>query len=407
MSTDAPTSEPTDRIVIVGASLAGGTAALTLRERGYAGEILLIGAEEYLPYERPPLSKAILLGEADEPDWVASAEDWLAKEISVLTGTRVTAIDLAAKTVTAGGTDHGYTKLLLATGSTARRLDIPGFSLPGILTLRTLDDALLLRSLLTEGRRVVVVGAGWIGCEVAAAARSHGSVVTMIEMGPQPLAAVLGETIGASFAALHREHGVDLRLGVGVTEFLGETAFTGVRLSDGSTVEADIAVVGAGAVPNLDLARDAGLELAGGGVAVDETLRTSDPHVYAVGDIAAETHPRYPGRLRVEHWDTAKNQGAHVAANLLGDSDPYTVAPFFFTDQYDLGCEYRGHADPAADDLVVSGDLDAREYTAVWVRDGLVIGALNVNQWDDGDALQALVDGATTRSVEDLRAGRF
>jgi NADPH-dependent 2,4-dienoyl-CoA reductase/sulfur reductase-like enzyme len=404
MSTD---SQTTDRIVIVGASLAGGTAALTLRERGYAGEILLIGAEEHLPYERPPLSKALLLGEADEPDWVATAEDWEAKEITLLLGTRVTGLDLAARTVTAGGTSYAYTTLLLATGSTARRLDTPGFSLPGVLTLRTLDDARLLRSLLTEGRKVVVVGAGWIGCEVAAAARSHGAVVTMIEMGPQPLAAVLGETVGASFGALHREHGVDLRLGVGVTEFVGETGLTGVRLADGTVVEADIAVVGAGAVPALELAADAGLELDGGGVAVDAVLRTSDPQVFAVGDIAAQAHPHYDGRLRVEHWDTAKNQGAHVAANLLGDSDPYTVRPFFFSDQYDVGCEYRGHADPQTDELVVSGDLDAREYTAVWLRDGVVTAALNVNQWDDGDALQALVDGAKTVSRDDLAAGTF
>jgi NADPH-dependent 2,4-dienoyl-CoA reductase/sulfur reductase-like enzyme len=354
--------------------------------------VLLIGAEEHLPYERPPLSKALMLGERDEPDWVQEADYYATHDIGLLTGTVATAIDRKRRVVTAGGEEYPYDKLLLATGSTPRRLGMPGVDLDGVVTLRTWDDALALRKRLVEGAHVVIVGAGWIGCEVAAAARHHGASVTVVEPLSQPLVRVVGEQVGGAFADLHREHGVDLRLGAGVTGLAGDGNVESVRLTDGSSLPAETVVVGVGVKPNVELAEAARLDLADQGIAVNAALQTSDPDIYAVGDIAAHDHPHYQSRVRVEHWAAAKDQGAHVAGNLLGADDPYELRPFFFSDQYDLGCEYRGLADPDRDELVVRGDLASREFTAFWLRDGGVVAAMNVNQWDDGDTLQALVD---------------
>ena len=390
------------RIVIIGASLAGASAALALREQGFQGEVLLIGAEDHRPYERPPLSKAILLGDADEPDWVADAEAYAAKDITLLSGTVATAIDRRRKVVIAGTAEHSYDKLLIATGSSPRLIDVPGTELVGILTLRTLDDSLILRSRLVAGAQVAIVGAGWIGCEVADAARKHEASVIMIEPLPQPLLKVVGEQVGGAFADLHREHGVDLRLGTQVIGFGGDGAVSSVQLGGGVSVPADVVVVGVGAEPNLTLADAAGLELSDGGIAVDAALQSSDPDIYAAGDVAAHAHPHYAQRVRVEHWDNAKEQGKHVAANLLGAAEPYEKRPFFFSDQYDLGCEYRGLADPANDRLVIRGDLTAKDFTAFWLRDGAVAAAMNVNQWDDGDALQELVDSGRTVSEKEL-----
>jgi len=380
------------RIVIVGASLGGASAAVGLRERGFEGEVLLIGAEEHLPYERPPLSKALMLGERDEPDWVQDADYYAAHDIGLLTGTVATAIDRQRGVVMAGGDEHPYDRLLLATGSSPRRLRTPGADLDGVVTLRTWDDALALRKRLVESPHIVIVGAGWIGCEVAAAARHHGASVTVVEPLSQPLVRVVGEQVGAAFADLHRDHGVDLRLGAEVAGISGGGRVESVKLNGGSSLPAETVVVGVGVKPNVELAEAAGLDLADSGIAVNAALQSSDPDIYAVGDIAAHDHPHYEGRVRVEHWAAAKDQGVHVAGNLLGADDPYELRPFFFSDQYDLGCEYRGLADPARDKLVVRGDLSSREFTAFWLRDGGVVAAMNVNQWDDGDTLQALVD---------------
>jgi NADPH-dependent 2,4-dienoyl-CoA reductase/sulfur reductase-like enzyme len=394
-----PTSSQPSRIVIVGASLAGASAAITLREHGYQGELTLIGEESVLPYERPPLSKAVLLGNTDEPDWVADEATYAEKNITLRRGITATRIDRARKVVVASRTEYPYDKLLIATGSAPRRLDLPGADLDGLLTLRTLEESLALRERFTEGAAIVIVGAGWIGCEAAAAARQHGANVTMIEPRSQPLLPVTGEQVGACFAALHRDHGVDLRLGIGVTGFAGDGAVSSVHIKGHASVPADIVLVGVGAAPNIALADAAGLQLTDGGIAVDATLRSSDPDIYAAGDVAAHDHPKYRHRIRVEHWANAKDQGKHVAANLLGAGEPYLLRPFFFSDQYDLGCEYRGFADPAKDRLVVRGDLASREFTAFWLREGAVAAAMNVNQWDDGDTLQELVD--TGRQVTD------
>jgi 3-phenylpropionate/trans-cinnamate dioxygenase ferredoxin reductase component len=396
--TQSPNAQPS-RIVIIGASLAGGTAAIALRDQGYEGELTLIGEESQLPYERPPLSKALLLGERDEPDWVGDEATYADKAISLRLGTTATRVDRGRKVVVASRHEYPYDKLLIATGSAPRRLDVHGAELDGLLTLRTLEESLALRERFTEGANVVIVGAGWIGCEAAAAARHHGANVTVVEPRSQPLLGVVGEQIGATFAALHRDHGVDLRLNTGVKGFAGDGTASSVLIKGGHSIPADTILIGVGAAPNIALADAAGLKLADGGIAVDATLRSSDPDVYAAGDVAAHDHPKYGRRVRVEHWANAKDQGLHVAGNLLGAEAPYELRPFFFSDQYDLGCEYRGFADPAKDRLVVRGDLASREFTAFWLRDGAVAAAMNVNQWDDSDALQELVD--TGRHVSD------
>jgi 3-phenylpropionate/trans-cinnamate dioxygenase ferredoxin reductase subunit len=401
--TQSPTSQPS-RIVVIGAALTGASAAVALRDQGYQGELTVIGEESQLPYERPPLSKAVLIGNTDEPDWVADEAAYKAKDISLKLGTTATRIDRSRKIVVASRTEYPYDKLLIATGCGSRRLDLPGADLEGLLTLRTLEESHALRERFTEGARIVIVGGGWIGCEAASAARQRGANVIMIEPSSQPLLQVVGEQIGATFATLHRDHGVDLRLGLGVTGFAGDGAVSSVHVKGHASVPADVVLIAVGAAPNIALADVAGLKLASGGIAVDATLRTSDPDIYAAGDVAAHDHPKYPHRVRVEHWANAKDQGTHVARNLLGAEEPYVLRPFFFSDQYDLGCEYRGFADPTKDRLVVRGDLKSGEFTAFWLRDGAVAAAMNVNQWDDGDALQELVDSGRRVHDQELLA---
>lgn len=395
------------RIVILGTGLAGASAAGELRAKGFTGEVVLVGKEPHRPYELPALSKGILLGDTRDPDWVHDEDFYAKHDIELRLSTKIREIHLGDRVVIDdAGARQPFDRLLLATGSRPRTLPVPGADLDGVRTLRTLDDSRALLPVLTG--RVVIVGAGWIGCEVAAAARKHGAEVTVVERLPMPLHQVLGDTIAEVFRDLHAQQGVSWRFGVGATEFTGEAGrVTGVRLDDGSEVPADTVLVAIGAVPRVELAHAAGLELSdsvpGGGVDTDATLRTSAPDVYAAGDIAAQFHPRYDRRVRVEHWANAKDQGAHVAGNLLGAAEPYTRSPYFFSDQYDLGMEVRGLANPFRDELVVRGDLGSREFTAFWLRDGAVHAAMNVNMWDDGDALQALVDGQTKVEPKQLR----
>jgi 3-phenylpropionate/trans-cinnamate dioxygenase ferredoxin reductase subunit len=397
------------RVVIVGSGLAGASAAGELRARGFSGEVVLIGKEPHRPYELPPLSKAILLGDATEPDWVHDEDFYTKNDIDLRLSTHIREVRLGDHAVIDdSGASEPFDRLLLATGSRPRRLDLPGSDLAGVRTLRTLDDSRTLLDALIPGARVVIIGAGWIGCEVAAAARRHEAEVTVVERLPMPLQQVLGDTIGAVFRELHTENGVSFRFGTGLAEFTGDAGrVTGVRLDDGSSLPADLVVVAIGAMPRVELAHAAGLELSdavpGGGVDTDANLRTSAPDVYAAGDIAAHFHPRYDRRVRVEHWANAKDQGTHVAANLLGGTEPYTRSPYFFSDQYDLGMEVRGLANPFRDELVVRGDLTAREFIAFWLRDSSVRAAMNVNLWDDGDTLQALVDNQTKVEPKQLR----
>jgi 3-phenylpropionate/trans-cinnamate dioxygenase ferredoxin reductase subunit len=401
------------RIVILGSGLAGASAAGELRDKGFSGEVVVIGKEQHRPYELPALSKGILLGDAEEPDWVHDEDFYTKNNIDLRLSTVATELHLGERVVVdESGTRHPYDRLLLATGSRPRMIPVPGTDLDGVRTLRTLDDSRALLAALSGGGRVVIVGAGWIGCEVAAAARKHGADVTVVERLPLPLHQVLGDTIAAVFRDMHTQHGVQWRFGVDLAEVTGEGGrANGVRLADGTTLPADVVVIAVGAVPRVELAHAAGLELSdsvpGGGVDTDAGLRTSAPDVFAAGDIAAHFHPRYDRRVRVEHWANAKDQGKHVAGNLLGAAEPYTASPYFFSDQYDLGMEVRGLANPFRDELVVRGDLESREFIAFWLRAGRVRAAMNVNMWDDGDALQALVDNQTEVEPQRLQDGEL
>ncbi|MBB3040432.1 NAD(P)/FAD-dependent oxidoreductase [Nocardioides soli] len=361
-------------MVVIGAGLAGNAAAEELREQGYDGDVVLLGAEQHLPYDRPPLSKDVLLGHEDvEATGLRDADWYTERAIDVRTGTAASAVDLERRVVVTPGGEIAFDKLLLATGSEPRRLPVTGAP---AAYLRTRDDSAALRAALLEKPRLTVVGGGWIGLEVAAAARAAGCDVTLIEPQAQPLLGVLGERLGSAFADLHRQHGVDLRLG---------TSFDGA-----SPVPADLVLVAVGAAPRLDLAVAAGLDV-DGGVLVDATLRTSHPDVYAAGDIAAHDHPTL-GRLRVEHWDNAIEQGRAAARSMLGADAPYDRVPYFFTDQYDLGVEYVGRVPREhLDSVVVRGDLAARQAVVLWHDAGRVLGGMHLNEWDSIDHLRALV----------------
>jgi 3-phenylpropionate/trans-cinnamate dioxygenase ferredoxin reductase component len=378
--------------VVVGGGLAGAKAVEALRDKGFEGRLVLLAGEDHLPYERPPLSKSYLKTGAGLDDaFVHDAQWYAAHDVEVRTGTVVTAIDRGSRAVvTTEGERIGWDRLLLATGSSPRRLGLPGADLDGVMTLRTIEDSDRIRGVLKAGAQVVLIGGGWIGLEVAAAAREAGATVTVLESLDLPLVRVLGPTVATVFADLHREHGVDLRTGVQVDELLGEDgSVTGVRLGDGSTVPADAVVVGIGAAPNTGLAQDAGLEV-DNGVVADAVGRTSDADIFVVGDVANVEHPFLGRRVRVEHWANALNQPSLVAAAMLDQSGPEAELPYFFTDQYDLGMEYHGLGSPE-DEVVVRGDLQGREFVAFWLRDGVVTAGMNVNVWDVGDAVKSLI----------------
>jgi 3-phenylpropionate/trans-cinnamate dioxygenase ferredoxin reductase component len=386
-------------IVIVGASLAGANAAEELRKEGYTGEVTLVGAEPHPPYERPPLSKGLLLG-TDEPDspLVHPAEWYAEHDVELLTGSTVSELDLDTGHVVLGERRLPYDRLLLATGAQPRRLPLADRSGADVTYLRTLDDSLALKDRL--GEHLLIIGAGWIGLEVAAAARAAGGTVTVVETAPLPLATVLGPELAPLFADLHREHGVDLRLDTTVAAIEHHDGRTSVRLSDGDELSPGLILVGIGAEPDDHLAASAGLAT-DRGVLVDATLRASDPHVYAAGDVANHDHPLH-GRLRVEHWDTAIHQGRHAARSMLGHDEPYTREPYFFTDQYDLGMEYVGHVGPDGyDEVVIRGDVSARVVTALWVRGDRVVAGMHVNDWDAIDPIRAAVGREASDALRD------
>ena len=365
-------------IVVVGAGLAGATAVTAWREGGHDGPLVPLGAESHPPYERPPLSKGYLLGNdpfesafVHEPQWYA------AHDIDLRTGAFVTDLDLGRKSVSLlDGTEIAYDQLLLATGSRPRRLPLADDSGVPTAYLRTVEDSDRIRAAFGPGHRIVIIGAGWIGLEVAAAARTAGTAVTVFEVAELPLLRVLGPRVAQVFADLHRAHGVDLRLA---------TAVTAADLDD-----ADLVVVGVGVAPEVSLAERAGLAVANG-VLVDATLRTSHPDVYAVGDIANHDHPLLRRRVRVEHWDTAIEQAKVAAHNLVGgqEAEAYDRLPYFFTDQYDLGMEYVGYAAADADtEVVVQGDLGAEQWRAYWVSGGVVVAGMHVNEWGAIDEIR-------------------
>jgi 3-phenylpropionate/trans-cinnamate dioxygenase ferredoxin reductase subunit len=389
-----------DGLVIVGASLAGAKAAEGARDGGWAGAIRLAGAEWHLPYERPPLSKGVMQG-SEQPSVARVHDDgfYAGHEIEILLGAAATGIDLADSTVTlARGRRLRFDKLVLATGSTVRRIPVPGAELDGVCYLRSLDDALGLRDLLQPGRRLAVVGASWIGTEVAASARQRGTEVVMVDPLSQPLERVLGPEVGRYFARLHTDHGVKLRFGTGVEAFAGDGRVEAVRLTDGSAVDADAVVVGIGVNPNVDLARSAGLAV-DQGVLVDAHLTTSHPDVFAAGDIAEHHHPVLGARVRVEHWANALNQGLTAGANAAGAGQVYDGIPYFFSDQYDMGMEYSGWA-TGYDRVVFRGDPEDGAFVAFYLSGERVVGGVNVNVWDVNAQVQALVRSAGPADID-------
>ncbi|MFG3392932.1 NAD(P)/FAD-dependent oxidoreductase [Streptomyces parvus] len=400
--------------VIVGAGLAGAKAAETLRAEGFTGRVILIGDERDHPYERPPLSKGYLDGKADRDSVFTHERPWYAgADIELHLGQPVTALDRYAKTVQLGdNTVIHYDKLLLATGSEPRRLDIPGTDLAGVHHLRRLAHADRLRNVLAalgrDNGHLVIAGAGWIGLEVAAAARGYGAEVTVVEAEPTPLHQVIGPELGQIFTELHSSHGVRFHFGARLTEITGQDGMVlTARTDDGEEHPAHDVLAAIGAAPRSALAEAAGLEMAerahGGGIAVDASLRTSDPHIYAAGDVAAAHHPLLGTRLRVEHWANALNGGPAAARAMLGHDVTYDRIPYFFSDQYDLGLEYSGWAPPGSyDEVIIRGDAGKREFIAFWLKDRRILAGMNVNVWDVTETIQELIRARQQHDAEAL-----
>ncbi len=388
--------------VIAGASLAGAKAAETLRGEGFDGEIVLLGSETERPYERPPLSKGYLLGKDSRDSIYVHAAEWYAEHhVDLRQGVTVTAIDRGTATVATSGPggdgEVPYDRLLLATGASPRRLTFPGSDADEVLYLRTVGDSDRLRSAFQRGPRVVVAGAGWIGLETAAAARSADCPVTVLEPQPSALHDQLGPELGAVFAGLHRAHGVEFRFGERAVEFRPGMVIT----SGGAEIPADVLVVGIGAAPNDDLAARAGLEV-GNGVLTDAALRTSDENIFAAGDVANSFNPLLGRRVRVEHWANALNGGAAAARSMLGQPVSYDRVPYFYSDQYELGMECAGLPEPGHyDQVVYRGDPDTLEFVAFWLSRGAVVAGMNVNVWDVNDDIQSLIRAA--RQVDPAR----
>jgi 3-phenylpropionate/trans-cinnamate dioxygenase ferredoxin reductase subunit len=377
--------------VIVGASLAGAKAAEALRDQGFDGRIVLIGDERERPYERPPLTKDYLRGDSPrEKAFVHPDFFYGARDIELVTGTTVTAVDPGRSRITLdSGRELAYDRLLLTTGAEPRRIGAPGAELDGIHYLRTLTDCDALRERLSTGGHVVVIGAGWIGAEFAATARQRGCDVTIIEPASVPLERVLGTEVGTVYADLHREKGVELLCDTGLASFEGQRGVERVVTSDGREIECDFVVVGIGAAPRVGLANDAGL-YTDNGIVVTQALATTHPSIFAAGDVASAWHPFYERHIRVEHWANALNQGPLAAEGMLGRDVAYERLPYFFSDQYDVGMEYSGYATDW-ERVVFRGDPASREFIAFWLSDERVVAGMNVNVWDVNDDIQALI----------------
>jgi 3-phenylpropionate/trans-cinnamate dioxygenase ferredoxin reductase component len=386
--------------VIVGASLAGARAVDTLRQEGFDGRVVLIGAEQERPYERPPLSKDYLRGEAGRDKvYVHEAGFYADHDIELRLGRTAEGLDPANRElVLDDGERLRYDRLLLATGAEPRRLSLPGSELDGIFYLREVGDSDALRARLDRGGSVVVVGAGWIGAEVAASARQRGLDVTVVEPGSVPLERVLGAEVGGVYRDIHSDHGVRMLLGTGVAAFEGAGAVERVRTDDGRELACDLVVVGVGVQPRTGLAARAGIAV-GNGILVDEQLQTAAPGVFAAGDVANAHHPFYGEAIRVEHWANALNQGPAAAGNMLGQAAAYERLPYFFSDQYDVGMEYTGYA-RSWDRVVFRGDPATREFVAFWLVGDRVVAGMNVNVWDVTDPIKRLI---TTRAPVDDR----
>jgi 3-phenylpropionate/trans-cinnamate dioxygenase ferredoxin reductase subunit len=378
-------------IVIIGAGLTGARAAESLRKAGFDGRVTLVGDEPERPYLRPPLSKDYLRSESErEAVFVHPAGFYDENRIDVRPSSSATAIDTVGRRVTLdGGTSLPFDRLLIATGAAPRMLPVPGADLPGVHTFRTIADADRLRAAVADAERIVVVGAGWIGSEVAASLRMLGRRVVVIAPDAVPLERVLGREIGGVYRDLHAERGVELRLGVAVERVVGRDSVEAVETTTGERIPADLVVVGIGVRPRVEIAAAAGLVI-GDGIEVGTTLETSVPGIFAAGDVASAWHPFYEERLRSEHWANARFGGTHAGKTMLGATDPYDRIPYFYSDQYDLGMEYTGHGS-ASDRVVVRGSLADRAFVAFWLRHGRVVAGMNANLWDLAKPIERLI----------------
>jgi 3-phenylpropionate/trans-cinnamate dioxygenase ferredoxin reductase component len=381
--------------------MAGAIATQTLREEGFDGKITLLGQEPNAPYERPPLSKDYLQGKADRDSIFVHPEPWYAEHaVELSLGSTVTSLDPASRTI---GERLSYDKLLLATGSKPRRLDVPGADLDGVYYLRNVEESDWLKIEFAQANRVVIIGAGWIGLETAAAARAAGLDVTLLVSGDLPLQHVLGPEAAPIFDELHRSHGVDLRYRTTAVELTGRHGrVTGVMLSDGTRIDADMIIVGIGAVPRTEIAADAGLKI-DNGIVVDEHLRTSDPDIFAAGDIARTYNPRLGRHIRVEHWANARRQGVVAAKAMLGQDAADVRPSYFFTDQYDLSMAYTGDIGPAGYDRVIfRRHADSDQMIVFWLSEQRVQAGMNINIWDVADDIERLIQSARPINADDL-----
>lgn len=391
--------------VIVGASLAGASAAAALRKEGFDGRIVLIGEEAERPYERPELSKKYLRAEPGTELAVHDPDFYAAADIELMTGLRVEAVDVHRREVRSVTLRFPFDRLLLTTGSTPRRLDVPGSDLDGVLTLRTQADSDRIRESASKAQDIVVVGGGWIGSEVAASLRQLDRSVTVILPSDVPLQRVVGPEVGSVYRDVHLANGVQIVKGRRVIGLRGRGAVESVELDDGRTLAADLVICGLGASPRTELASDAGLRFDGGkagaGIAVDARLESSVPGVFAAGDVAAAWHPLYRRNIRVEHWDNAKRQGRFAAGAMLGRTDQYERIPYFYSDQFDLGMEYTGFA-PQWDEVVFRGEPLSRKFIAFWLLRGKVVAGMNMNTWDVAPSIERLVRAQATVEREAL-----
>jgi 3-phenylpropionate/trans-cinnamate dioxygenase ferredoxin reductase subunit len=392
--------------VIVGGGLAGAKAAEALRTEGFDGRVALIGDETERPYNRPPLSKDYLQGKSEKEKIYIHPEPWYVdNDVELRLNCRATAIDGTAHQLTVQtGERIDYDKLLLTTGSSPRRLELPGSDLDGVLYLRRVADCEAIKTAFVTAKRIAIVGAGWIGLETAAAARAAGVEATVLETTELPLVRVLGPEVAEIFLNLHARHGVTMLMGVEAAEITGEDhRVTGVRLADGRQIDADVLVVGVGITPNTELAEAAGL-IIDNGIVVDEHLRSSDPDVFAAGDVANAWYPSLGRHLRLDHWSAALNQGPVAAANMMGGAVVYDRVPYFYSDQYDLGMEYSGFVDSGHyDQIVFRGEVTEGKYIVFWLGKGRVLAGMNVNVWDVTDAIADLVRSGAQIDVNRLR----
>lgn len=392
----------TSKLIIVGAGHAAGQAVATLRQKKFSGEVCVIGEERWLPYQRPPLSKKFLAGELPaERLYVKPPAFYEDPSLTVQLSTRIAGIDRERRQVVPeNGPAQPYDRLILAIGASARRLNLPGCELPGIHYLRTIDDVLLIREQVETGRRMVIVGAGYIGLEVAAVATSLGLEVTVVEMQDRVMKRVVSPEVSHIYEAVHREHGVELRLNAGIERFLGEKRVKGLKLADGREIPADLVVVGIGIQPNVALARDAGLAVEDG-IVVDDRCRTSDPDIYAVGDCTFHPNALLGRSIRLESVHNALEQARTAAANVCGEDLRYADIPWFWSDQYDLKLQIAGLSH-GYDQAVMRGDAKTRCFTCVYLKAGHIIAVDAVNSPKDFIQSKKLIAEHATLDVARL-----